>query len=348
MQPQAGDSSFIQHEKYYARIPIEEPEDHKMSRFTVSFEAAFDEAIADARARGWTPGKRVAIVHGTARGDIEGLMTLLANPAEHIRRTYISCLPSTPMAVAAEKYGFHGPVFAVNGTCASGLFALATAQRVLACDDATDVIVCGTDIGSSDAIFHGLEELGVLIADQPALGASKPLNAESKGFVMGEGCAVLVLSKGHRDSRYVTLGGSVLANDGYHPISIDPAHREISYAIEDALRRAEVSSDAVGTYVAHGTGTQQCNAADLHALAHLPAAGRIVAPKPYLGHTRAAASVLETLIVACRANGQLDNAALDAIAPDVAVPNPASTQALPALHMSLGAGGNVATAVYEP
>ncbi|MDP5217323.1 beta-ketoacyl synthase N-terminal-like domain-containing protein [Ruegeria sp. 2205SS24-7] len=348
VQPQPGDGTFIHNEKHFARAPIEEPEDHKLTRFSVGFEAAFDEAIADARKRGWTPGARVAIVQGSARGDVQGTMTLMEDPKEHIRRTYISCLASTPMAVAAKNHGFHGPVFTVNGTCATGLFALATAQRLLICDDATDVIVCGTDIGSSDAIFDGLEQLGVLVSDRPALDASKPMNPDSQGFVMGEGCGVLVLSKAHADSRYMTVGSSVMANDGYHPISIDPEHLQIAHAIEDALRRADISAEEIQTYVAHGTGTQQCNASDLHAFAKVPNAGRVLAPKPYLGHTRAAASVLETIILACHAEGRLDAADLEAIAPDIATARTASAQFLPALHMSLGAGGNVATAVYEP
>ncbi len=347
VQPQPGDGTFIHDEKHFARVPIEEPEDHKLTRFTVGFELAFDEAIADARSRGWTPGERVAVVQGSARGDVQGTMTLMDDPKEHIRRTYISCLASTPMAVAAKTYGFHGPVFTVNGTCATGLFALATAQRLLMCDDATDVIVCGTDIGSSDAIFDGLERLGVLISDQPALEASKPMNAESQGFVMGEGCGVLVLSKSHPDSRYISVGSSVLANDGYHPISIDPEHLQITYAIDDALRRARLSADTIQSYVAHGTGTKQCNASDWHAFAKVPNAGRVLAPKPYLGHTRAAASVLETIILACHSVGRLDTADLETIAPDITTDRPASADYLPALHMSLGAGGNVAVAVYE-
>lgn len=333
---------------WYARVPLEDDQETKLSRFAVGFETAVDEAVSDALSRGWSPGSNVAIVHGSARGDMVRMKALLDRTDDHIRRTYISSLPSTPLSVAAQKYDIHGPLLTVNGTCASGLFALALGQRLLACDDATDVIVCGTEIGCPAAIFEGLEKLGVLFTDRPPFEATRPLSDLSMGFVAGEGAAAVVLTKEHDDKRYMKVASSVLANDGYHAISVDPAHEQINRALDHVLERSGVARATVRTYVSHGTGTRQCNDADRFALGHLPRVVRVLAAKPWFGHCRGAASLLETIVVSIGAQStEVGNTILGRIQPpELDLPD-AKGILFPGLHMSLGAGGNIAMAIYE-
>lgn len=348
VRPQAAPEGGLPENSWYAKVPVEDDPDAKQSRFAVGFEGALNEAIADALARSWKPGDKVAIVHGSARGDIVRMKAMLDGHDENVKKAYISSLPSTPLAFAARKYGYHGPVFTINGTCASGLFALSTARRLLAVGDATDVIVCAAEIGCPLGAFDGLEDLGVLFTDRPPFDVMRPFSNHSNGFVVGEGAAAVVLTNGKHDARYMELASSVLANDGYHAISIDPSHEQISVALKDALEASGASHEAVKSYVAHGTGTRQCNEADEHVLKLLPDIDRVIAVKPWLGHCRGAASLLETVVMALGTQKtETESAFLSQLQPNDLQLTDQPGSLFPALHMSLGAGGNIAIAVYD-
>nr|WP_319386247.1 beta-ketoacyl synthase N-terminal-like domain-containing protein [uncultured Roseibium sp.] len=334
---------------WFARIPLHHPDDEKSTRFKMCFDAALEEAVDDASRRGWRPGRKVALVHGTACGDVDATVAVLDPSDEHIRRRFIAYLPSTSLVTAAEKHSIHGPVLTVNGTCATGLFALAVAHRLLMCGDASDVIVSCTDVGFSPVAFRGLGALGVLHTDRAAHEVTKPLSRDSLGFVSGEGAACLILSAGSEGKSYMNVLSTIMANDGYHPISIEPTHTQITAAMQDSLSRAQRSAGSVKSYITHGTGTAQCNAADMHVLGSLPAVKTIVASKPFLGHCLSAAALLETIIYAwCAGHVEKGGDILQTLSPHRSGASSATGVASgPALHMSLGAGGNIGMAAYD-
>ncbi|MEP3279876.1 MAG: beta-ketoacyl synthase N-terminal-like domain-containing protein [Stappiaceae bacterium] len=333
---------------WFARVPVERDEEGHLSRYSACVGSVIDEAVEDARIRGWKPGRKVAIIHGSAWNDLESMKVLLDHPTEHMRRAYIGYLPTTPLAIAAAKHGINGPVFTINGACATGLCALMLAQRLMACGDATDVIACGTEVGAPAPILDGLHQLGVLQTDRPAADMGQPLSADSKGFLYGEAASAVVLTNEHFDSRYMQLVSSVFAHDGYHPISIEPTHVQIDEAMSDALERAKLSADQIRTFVPHGTGTRQCNDADLHMLRQLPGVSRVVAPKPFVGHSRAAASLLETIVMASSIGDgrSVEHAPAPVYLDHLDLAEPAD-QSFPCLHMSLGAGGSIGVAIYQ-
>ena len=83
--------------------------------------AAAREAITDAGARGWTPGPRVGLLHAVVISEVEGWREFyLEDRANRRVRDYLTLMPSTPVSMLMQEYGFHGPAMNVSAMCASG------------------------------------------------------------------------------------------------------------------------------------------------------------------------------------------------------------------------------------
>src|SRR5579864_587824 len=131
-------------------------------------------------------------------------------------------MPNSAAGNISIHYGLGGPCRAVSSACASGADAIADALRCLQRNDA-DVMVTG---GSEAAIVN--MGLGGFIAaralsqrnDDPQR-ASRPFDKDRDGFVLSEGCGILLLEEyehaRRRDARiYAELLGAGASADAYN------------------------------------------------------------------------------------------------------------------------------------
>ncbi|MEU0506384.1 hypothetical protein [Nocardia sp. NPDC005998] len=80
------------------------------SNYGRALQEAGREAIADASARGWRPGGTVGVLHATVLGDVANWRDFyLADHGHRRSRDYLPLLPSTPISVLQQEFGFHGP-----------------------------------------------------------------------------------------------------------------------------------------------------------------------------------------------------------------------------------------------
>lgn len=153
---------------WFARVPDGGDPSIGHTRYSRAFVSAADEAIADAKQRGWTPGDRVGIVHATTRADLELMRARYLNHNSlGPRRAYVEQSWTTPSVLVMMKHRFRGPVVVASAACSSGLHALAVAHRLLACHDATDVIVVAADVGFDGEEIRLFASLGPLVYDRP-------------------------------------------------------------------------------------------------------------------------------------------------------------------------------------
>ncbi|MEU5306874.1 beta-ketoacyl synthase N-terminal-like domain-containing protein [Streptomyces noursei] len=334
---------------WFSRVPDGGDPSVGHTRYLRGCYAAAEEAIEDARNRGWRPGDRVAVVHATTRADLELVRIRYLHPGRiSPRRSYVEQTWTTPASLVMIENRFTGPAVVTSAACSSGLHALALAQRLLACADATDVVVMAADIGFDGEEIRLGSSVGPLLYDRPSEDVCRPFQEGTRGFVLGEGAAALVLTPGRQTGGYMALLSSSLGNDAFHPVAVEPSYREIIRTVDAALDKAGVDAVDIHYYSAHGTGTRECREADNAVLGHLGSRPIAYGFKPLLGHCMAAAPLLDTVVMAkAYEEGVLPAPRPVATAHRQLADGPVEHSGGLTLQVGLGFGGNISAAVFR-
>jgi 3-oxoacyl-[acyl-carrier-protein] synthase II len=340
----------------------------RMARFSQFAVVAAREAMADA---GLVVAEREAervgvIVNAAVAGfdTVESATRLLLAPEPEVPSAYFvpSSLTNMPACEIAIDIGAHGPVNASALACASGVYALLEARRLILSEEA-DVVVCGgTDAAITPAMFAGLVSMGAMTTrnDDPQ-GASRPFSADRDGFVFGEGAVIMVLeSARHARARgatpYAALAGGALTCDAFHVSAPRPGGAHAAAAIGQAVRRSGIAPADLDYVCAHGTSTRANDLAETVAIrtALGDAADRLAvsAPKSMLGHLIGAAGALGAMICALAIREQVVPPTINLREPDPEcdldyVPDEARPMAVrSALTNAFGFGGQNCVAVF--
>lgn len=283
-------------EAWVAQISDEGDPSDGPSRFARATRFAAREAVHNALDRGWRPGPTVGVVHALVLGDVDAWAGFHSRGGHDTsKREWLQLMPSAVLTAINHEFGFHGPTMAVSAMCASGVAALLTAKLWLDAGLASDVLVLACDLSARPENCAAFTEVGVLFCDGPASTICRPFQEGSRGFVCGEAAVGMVLSNRPAGSHGELLGGAV-THDGAHIISLAPDHEEIFRSFRQALDRAGVAPEEVAYLNAHGPGTAQCDAAEIHVLDELLInAYGIFSMKPLTGHCQAAAGSVELL-----------------------------------------------------
>ena len=308
------------------------------------------EAVADARARGWTPGARVGLILCTSLGEVQGWRELYYEHGGHVRRRhYLQLLPSTAPSMLMAEYGFTGPSMNVGAACASGALGVIVARQWLASGFATDVVVSGTDLSVTAENAWGMGSLGVLATEGPPEQACRPFQEGSQGFLAGEASVALVVT-GQRDVEgYVQVLGGALTHDAFHPIAIKPDGLQVAAAWTEAMADAGVPPGDIAYVNAHGSGTLLNDTVEAGvADALFPASTRMYSTKMLTGHGLGAGGALETAIAALTyERGEIPAPALVAVANPRVLDGATPRAPGPTLKSSIGMGGYNAALVID-
>jgi 3-oxoacyl-[acyl-carrier-protein] synthase II len=195
----------------------------------------------------------------------------------------------------ARCLSIEGPAIAISTACASSAHAFGLARDILDHGFADAVMVGGTgDIPIE--MFAGFYALGAM-GPAPCAPYSIP-----QGLNLGEGAGCIVLERGNPRLPHVygyLLGyGSSL--DAYDATTPEPGGAGVAHAIARALHDAGIAAEEIGYVNSHGTGTSENDKSEWlgirkalgdHAL-HIP----VSSSKSFIGHTGAAAGILEAII----------------------------------------------------
>ncbi|MFA5096836.1 MAG: beta-ketoacyl-ACP synthase II [Candidatus Omnitrophota bacterium] len=164
--------------------------------------------------------------------------------------------------VVGIKFGLKGPNSCVATACASGSHAIGDAFRIVERGDA-DIMVCGGT--ESCIVATGMGGFCALKAlskrnNEPQK-ASRPFDKERDGFVMAEGCGLVVLeSLEHAKKRNAAIiaeiAGFGMTCDAYHITAPDPEGEGAGRAMSCALADAGLNPEDVDYINAHGTSTK--------------------------------------------------------------------------------------------
>ena len=321
------------------------------TRFTRALRAVAQEAIADARGRGWVPGPRVGLVHATVLGDLD-MSTSIASGSTgaYSKRDYLNLTPSTVISTVMTENSFTGPATTVSAMCASGVTAFLTAKSWLDAGRVDDVLVVSTDLSATPHVVDMFVELGTAVTDVEPSTACRPFQADSLGFLFGEAAAAFVMTA-RTQPGYAHILGGAMSHDAFHPTSVDPSYTQVKRCVSEALEDARVGADDVAFLAAHGPGTKQCDRAEATVAAELLPAAKVYTHKPLIGHCQAAAAAVELAAVALGyAHGEVAAAPMysDPIYDRVIGGVCKNTEGGVTVKTSLGLGGHNAALVLAP
>ncbi|WP_410583021.1 beta-ketoacyl synthase N-terminal-like domain-containing protein [Amycolatopsis sp. lyj-108] len=311
--------------------------------------AAAREAIADAGARGWSPGRRVGVISGGVREDLRtwDRLTELGEQLMY-RREFIGMMPSTPIATLMSEFGFHGPSMATSAMCATGSAAVLTAKMWLDAGMADDVVVVTTDLSATRPMVRNFVHCGVAITDVPPLEACRPFQEGTRGFTFSEAAVAVVLTQRKTDA-YATLRGGAMTHEAHNAMALDPDPANAVAAVTEALENSGAAPSDVRYLNAHGTGTKLCHRTESQILeAVFPRETEIYSIKPLTGHSQSGSALTEIAAICLAAERDLVPAPKPvAEGHPQLMDGPSRPEGGLTVKTSIGMGGYVAAVVLE-
>jgi len=281
----------------------------RMTQFTL---AALEQALAGS-GLAVTPGNadEVGAIVGVGMGGIwtytRELDVLRDQGPNRVSPLLIPSITADVPAVAVGmRTGARGPTLGVSSACASGTDAIGQAYELIRRGHAAAMFAGGTEAAVTPIGVAAFDRMGALSRrNEPPEAASRPFDRARDGFVMAEGCAILVLealdcalSRGAQPLAEVV--GYAATSDAGHITAPDPTGANAARCIRLALQRAGLRPDQVGYINAHATGTPTGDPAEVQAIrdalgehAHRVA---VSATKSMTGHLLGAAGALEAAI----------------------------------------------------
>ena len=245
---------------------IDKREARKMARFTQFAVAAAREAMEDSGIDlEETDRSRFGTILSSGIG---GLLTIEEEHTKGEQKGFDRVSPYfVPMSIGnmaagqvAIRFGLKGMCSCPTTACVGGTNAIGDAfHRVR--DGYEDLMLCGgTESCISPLGVGGFTSMKALSTATDPARASIPFDAERGGFVMGEGCGVLILEElGHAQARsakiYAEIVGYGSNCDAYHFTAPAPGGAGGAACMELALADGGVAPQQIGYINAHGTST---------------------------------------------------------------------------------------------
>jgi 3-oxoacyl-[acyl-carrier-protein] synthase II len=263
---------------------------------------------------------RVGVVIGSGIGGlplIESMhQTLLAKGPDRVSPFFI---PGLIVNMAAGQVSIHhgakGPNTSPATACTTGLHAIGDAFRFIQMDEADAMIAGGAEAVITPLAMAGFCAMRALSTrnGEPEK-ASRPWDAQRDGFVMGEGCGLVILEELERAKRrsapiYAEVVGYGMSADAYHISAPHPEGDGAVRVMKAALADAGLAPEAIGYINAHGTSTPLGDLSEVRAIKRVfgDHAYRLAvsSTKSSTGHLLGAAGGLETGILALAVHHQI-------------------------------------------
>jgi 3-oxoacyl-[acyl-carrier-protein] synthase II len=292
------------------------PDARKMDPFTLWAMVAADEALRDAGLEDISDEdeekrERYGSIIGTGIGGITGVLeqqaVLLERGARRVSPHFIPRIMSNAVSgQVAIRHGLMGTAFTTISACASAGHAIGMAWRAIQWDDCDLVVTGGSESAITPLSMAGFASAKALSTrnDSPET-ASRPFDADRDGFVMGEGCGILILEEYERAKArgariYAELKGYGSTDDAHHITAPKLDGTGPARAFKMAMKHGGLNPEDVQYINAHGTSTAYNDSIETRAikLAFGDHARKLAvnSTKSMVGHLLGAATGLELLV----------------------------------------------------
>lgn len=291
---------------------IDRKEARKMDRYAQYAVVSSDEAVKDANFDFDKLDKdRVGVIWGSGIG---GLETFQHEVMEFTKGSGVPkfnpfFIPKMIADIAGGhisiKYGFRGPNFTTVSACASSTNALIDAFNYIRLNHADVIVTGGSEAAVTIAGMGGFNAMHALSTrnDDPKT-ASRPMDKDREGFVLGEGAGALVLEEyEHAIARgatiYCEIGGGGMSADAHHITAPHPEGLGAKNVMQYCLRDAGLKPEDVDGVNMHGTSTPLGDIAESKAIQHVFGEHayklNLNSTKSMTGHLLGAAGAIETI-----------------------------------------------------
>ncbi len=259
------------------------------------------------------PPDRYGVITGSGIG---GITTLEAQHRVYLEKGPDRVSPFfVPMFIAdmapgliSMKYGAKGPNYTTVSACASSAHAVGNSFRLIRDGVADVVITGGAESSVTPLTMAGFASMKALsFRNESPETASRPFDANRDGFVLGEGCGMMVLeelefAKSRGAPIVAELVGYGQTADAHHMTAPAPEGEGAQRAMRLTLEDAGVKPTDVDYINAHGTSTPLNDLSETQAIKRVfgeHAYNMVISSsKSMTGHTLGAAGGVETVICA--------------------------------------------------
>lgn len=291
---------------------LDRKEARKMDRYTQYAMVASDEAVLDANFNHEKIDKdRFGVIWGSGIGGLETFQIEMLNFAagDGTPRFNPFFIPKMISDIACGyisiKYGFRGPNFATVSACASSTNAIIDAFNYIRLGHADVMVTGGSEAAVTIAGMGGFNAMHALSTrnDDPKT-ASRPMDKDRDGFVLGEGAGALILEEyEHAIARgakiYCEIGGGGMSADAHHITAPHPEGLGAKNVMLNCLRDAGLKPTDVDGVNMHGTSTPLGDLAESKAIEHVfgdhAYTMNLNSTKSMTGHLLGAAGAIETI-----------------------------------------------------
>lgn len=210
--------------------------------------------------------RRMGVILGCGLGGLrtfeQGYDVLLKGGPRRVSPFFIPMLIGN-MASGLISINHHllGPNLSIQTACAAGTHAVGQAYHMIRSGIADAMATGGVESTITKLAVAGFNAMRALSTrnDEPQR-ASRPFDKERDGFVLGEGCAVLILEELDRARNrgakiYAEVIGFGLSGDAFHMAAPSPGGDGAARCMQMALDDAGIAPAEVDYINAHGTST---------------------------------------------------------------------------------------------
>ena len=263
---------------------------------------------------------RVGVIIGSGIGGLPLIEstheTLLKRGPDRVSPFFI---PGLIVNMAAGQVSIHhgakGPNTAPATACTTGLHAVGDAFRLIQMGEADAMIAGGAEAVITPLAVAGFCAMRALSHrnDEPEK-ASRPWDAARDGFVMSEGCGIVILEELESAERrgapiYAELVGYGMSADAYHLSAPHPEGDGAVRVMQAALKDAGLRPEQIGYINAHGTSTPLGDLSEVKAVKTVFGEHAyklaVSSTKSATGHLLGAAGGLESGILALAMHHQI-------------------------------------------
>jgi 3-oxoacyl-[acyl-carrier-protein] synthase II len=209
---------------------------------------------------------RTGVIIGSAIGGLatieEELRNVLSDTPRKISPFAVpAILANLASGHVSIRFGAKGPINCAVTACAAGTSAIGDAYKTIAHGDADIMITGGVEAAITKLAVGGFAAMRALSQrnDEPQK-ASRPFDKDRDGFVIGEGCGIIILEElsvalNRGAPIYAELAGYGCTSDAFHVAAPPPGHEGAARSMRIAIKDAGLNPEDIDYINAHGTST---------------------------------------------------------------------------------------------